>query len=55
MKKIFTNKIVVALVAMLCCALWGSAFPSLWLLGKSIALYTLFSSYVPETQQVPKP
>ena len=27
MKKIFTNKIVVALVAMLCCALWGSAFP----------------------------
>lgn len=27
MKKIFTNKICVALIAMLCCALWGSAFP----------------------------
>ena len=27
MKKIFTKKINVALAAMLCCALWGSAFP----------------------------
>ena len=26
-EKILTNKIVVALVAMCCCALWGSAFP----------------------------
>lgn len=29
MKKIFTKKINVALAAMLCCALWGSAFPTI--------------------------
>lgn len=44
MKKIFTNKICVALIAMLCCALWGSAFPIIKIGYNMLSITSLDSS-----------
>ena len=44
MKKIFTNKICVALIAMLCCALWGSAFPIIKIGYNMLSIASLDSS-----------